>query len=91
MEHNAECMECFENVPYSLDALRGIIKDHSAVIFRWHDGELLVDVTTANLLVKVHDALGEENRRKHQQMMEKSAASFEKAVKVCWKSINRSK
>ena len=46
-----------------------------------HDGTL--DMTTANMLVQVYDALGEANKAKFDAM------PLEKAVEVAWKMVDR--
>ena len=55
----------------------------------WWEGyrsEILMDMTTANLLVKVHDALSPESQKKMEQMIAASPENFDKVIKISWKA-----
>ena len=60
-----------------IDTLRCIVRDHQAEEI---DG-VLVDATTANCIINVHDALNDTNRAKL------SAMPIVRMARVCWKLV----
>jgi hypothetical protein len=59
----------------TIELMRAIVRDHQAEEI---DG-MLVDATTANLCIKIHDALSEINRAKF------AAMPLARMVDVVWK------
>jgi len=46
-----------------------------------------VDMTTANAIIKVHDALSGSSQKKFEDMLNKSKATFAQTVDFVWKAI----
>lgn len=65
------------------ERLAKCVKDHAFAVFTYsnQDGQLIVDVQTANLLVKVADALNPTNRAKFLAM------DLGEMVDVAWKLV----
>lgn len=59
----------------SIDKLRKIVADKSAMPIRFSDGTMKVDMTTANIFLKAYDRMKESNQIKIQDMM-KTKAGF---------------
>ena len=59
----------------SIDKLRKIVADKSAMPIRFSDGTMKVDMTTANIFLKAYDRMKESNQMKIQDMM-KTKAGF---------------
>ena len=84
-----------EGVEYSLvkeekvlDTIKSIVKNKSANAVKFDDKKSLkVDMQTANVLLKVYDALNPDNKKKVEAMMNKDKASFMKIVDFAWKSV----
>lgn len=69
-------------------ALRRIVDSHQFEVIEWPDGEKQeVDATTANLLVKVVDAVGDDTRKKILSMMAESRSRFLGVVDTAWKCV----
>jgi hypothetical protein len=49
--------------------------------------EILVDMQTAYLLKKVHDALSKEAQEKMEKMLMAGPSNFDKVVKLSWGAI----
>lgn len=65
--------------------LRKIVEDHSYEYFKWPcGGEMVIDVQTANLVVKVYDSLNREQQYKLQAFMNESQLAFSMLVERCW-------
>jgi hypothetical protein len=60
-----------------IDTIRQIVREHQAQEI---DG-VLVDATTANCIVNVHDALNDENKAKLEAM------SIVRMAEVCWELV----
>lgn len=70
-------------------ALRRIVDNHQFEVIEWPDGgKQEVDATTANMLVKVVDAVGDETRKKILSMMAESRARFLGVVDAAWKCVS---
>lgn len=84
-----------EGVDYSLikeekvlDTIKSIVKTKSAKAVKFDDKKSLkVDMQTANVLLKVYDALNAQNKEKVATMMNKDKASFSKIVDFAWKQV----
>jgi len=84
-----------EGVDYSLvkeekvlDTLKNIVKTKSMKAVKFDDKKSMkVDMTTANILLKVYDALNNANKDKVAMMMNKDKASFMKIVDFAMKAI----
>ena len=63
----------------SIDKLRKIVADKSAMPIRFSDGTMKVDMTTANIFLKAYDRMKESNQMKIQDMM-KTKAGFLKVL-----------
>ncbi len=59
----------------SIDKLRKIVADKSAMPIKFSDGTMKVDMTTANIFLKAYDSMKESNQMKIQDMM-KTKAGF---------------
>ena len=59
----------------SIDKLRKIVADKSAMPIKFSDGTMKVDMTTANIFLKAYDRMKESNQMKIQDMM-KTKAGF---------------
>ena len=59
----------------SIDKLRKIVADKSAMPIKFSDGTMKVDMTTANIFLKAYDRMKERNQMKIQDMM-KTKAGF---------------
>lgn len=71
-----------------IDDIRWIVKNHQYRSFYWDDGKsILVDVTTANMIITVYDVLNEKNKAKFHKRMLVSSDSFVKQVNMCWKLV----
>lgn len=70
-----------------LGVLQKIVEDHTAMKMRWPDGDMLVDVTTANLVLQTLDAVKEPIRGKVLGMIERSKGDFLAVVDTAWKCV----
>lgn len=74
-----------ENV---LHHLKHIADNHAAKSIKFKDGSSMkVDVQTANAVLKVHDALNNENKKKISDMAHKSKSHFKKVADFAWKHV----
>lgn len=68
-----------------IDKLRKIVKEHQATSIRFKDKKsAMVDVQTANVLVKVFDAVNDKNKKRFLDKM-LSKAGFLQMVDFAWK------
>lgn len=73
---------------HPITTLRRIVDNHQADTIRWPGGDTLdVDATTAGLLVKLVDAVGDATRKKVLSMMAESRDRFHAVVDTAWKCI----
>ena len=82
-----------EIVVASYAQVRWIVDNHAFRCFTWpNDPEgfepLLVDGTTANMLVLIHDAICEENQAKMERLIAKHRAHFINLVEFSWKQVS---
>lgn len=70
-----------------INDLKHIVSVHQAEEFEWKDGKLLVDVQTANVLVTLHEALGNENKKFMESKLEESLATFQQTVNFAWSKV----
>ena len=74
-----------ENV---MDTIKGIVKNKSANTVKFNDGKTMkIDMQTANVLLKVYDALNKQNKEKVETMMSKDKQNFMKIVDFAWKQV----
>ena len=71
-----------------LNTIKGIVKSKGANSVKFDDGKTVkVDMQTANVLLKVYDALNSQNKEKVEKMMQKDKASFMKLIDFAWKQV----
>ena len=79
-------------VTATYDALATIVREHQFRCFIWDTDDdayepLLIDAFTANVMVKVHDALSSENQAKFERMVAADRGSFARLVNFTWSHI----
>jgi hypothetical protein len=86
MKEDVECEEMIEeNVMHHLN---DIVTRHSAKPVKFKDGtSMKVDPQTANAILKVHNSLSDENKKKFADMAHKSKVHFGKVVDFSWKNV----
>lgn len=68
--------------------LKNIVDNSQAKSVKFKDGSSMkVDVQTANAILKVHDAVNNENKEKISQMAHKSKTHFKKVADFAWKHV----
>lgn len=68
--------------------LKFIVENHQAEEITWDDGTLLVDVQTANVMIKVHEGLQDtENKEFMVQKISESKESFIRMTQFAWKMV----
>ena len=78
-----------ENVMHHL---KHIVDNHAAKSVKFKDGKTMkVDVQTANAVLKVHGALNHENKKKVEDMANKSKQHFGKVADFAWKHVTYKK
>ena len=71
-----------------LDTLRTIIKKKTATTVKFADKKTMkVDMTTANAVVTVFDALKKQNQEKFIEMLNKNKSTFSQIVNFVWKAV----
>jgi hypothetical protein len=66
--------------------LNDIVTNHTAKPIKFKDGKTMkVDVQTANVVLNVHKALNDENKKKVADMAHKSKEHFSRVVDFAWK------
>jgi|SaaInl3SG_22_DNA_1037383.scaffolds.fasta_scaffold11621_4 hypothetical protein len=72
----------------AFDTIKSIVKDKQAKAVKFKDKKSVkVDMQTANILLKVVDALNDKNKKKFTDMLSNSKPNFMKAVDFAMKSI----
>jgi molybdopterin-guanine dinucleotide biosynthesis protein A len=79
-------------VKASYDELAKVKEQHYFACFVWDNDDaeaepLMIDATTANAMVLVHDALNEKNQRKFREWVGRSRAHFVKMMNFSWSRI----
>jgi len=70
------------------DTIKSIVDKKSMQTVKFEDKKSMkVDMTTANAIVKVHDALSGSSQKKFKEMLNKSKAKFAQTVDFVWKAI----
>ena len=70
------------------DTIKSIVDKKSMQTVKFADKKSMkVDMTTANAIVKVHDALSGSSQKKFEDMLNKSKGTFAQAVDFVWKAI----
>ena len=70
------------------DTIKSIVDKKSMQTVKFADKKSMkVDMTTANAIVKVHDALSGSSQKKFEDMLNKSKATFAQTVDFVWKAI----
>lgn len=73
---------------HPMTVLRRIVDQHQFETLEWPNGETQeVDATTANMLVKVVDAVGDDTRKKIMSRMKQGRIQFLSVVDVAWKCV----
>lgn len=68
--------------------LKNIVDNHSAKSIKFKDGKTMkVDVQTANIVLKMHNQLNDENKKKISDMAHKSKEHFSKVVDFAHKHL----
>lgn len=87
-----KCQKCQQsNVqPASYEALVEIAEEHQFASFVWPDDSeedepLIVDATTAQAMVAVHDGLSSEKQEQFENLIARSRGHFGKMVDLVWK------
>ncbi|MDP7159326.1 MAG: hypothetical protein QF855_01860, partial [Candidatus Pacebacteria bacterium] len=71
------------------DTLTNIVKKKSAQTVKFDNRKTLsVDSQTANVLIKVHDALRPQNQKKYRQNLAKGPNEFLKMVDFAWSNVS---
>jgi hypothetical protein len=72
----------------AIDTIKDIVKNKSAKPVKFEDGKTMkVDLQTANVILKVVDALNDANKKKFSAMLGKNKANFTKAVDFAWGAV----
>jgi hypothetical protein len=72
----------------AIDTIKSIAKNKQAMSVKLKDGKSVkVDMQTANVILKVIDALNDKNKSKFTDMLGKSKANFQKAVDFSWGAV----
>ena len=79
-------------VTASYDALAAIVSEHQFRCFIWDTDDdayepLLIDAFTANVMVRMHDALSESNQAKFARMVAADRGSFARLVDFTWSHV----
>lgn len=71
-----------------LDTIKDIVKNKSSKPVKFDDGKSMkVDMQTANVILKVYDALNQQNKDKVSDMLNKNKGNFVKFVDFAWKQV----
>ena len=71
-----------------LDTLKKIVKDKQHAAVKFDDKKSVkVDLTTANAIIKVHDALSGSSQKKFRGMLNKNKGTFAQTVDFVWKAV----
>ena len=62
----------------NIDAIRNIVKTHGAKAVKFKNGQIKVDATTANMIIKVYDKLNSKNQTKFNQLANGTKQDFMK-------------
>ena len=82
-------MEEREIIEDVYDTLTNIVKKKSAQTVKFDNRKTLsVDSQTANVLIKVHDALRPQNQKKYRQNLAKGPNEFLKMVDFAWSNVS---
>lgn len=72
----------------AIDTIKSIVKQKQAMDIKLKDGKSVkVDMQTANVILKVVDALNDKNKTKFTDMLGKSKSNFQKAVDFSWGAV----
>lgn len=85
---NEDDKEDMEEAVSVADTIKSIVKDKGANTVKFADGKTMkVDLQTANVLLKIADALNNTNKEKFFGMLNKDKMSFMKMVDFAWKQV----
>jgi hypothetical protein len=88
-DHEEEVKEEDEITEDVYDTLTNIVKKKSAQTVKFDNRKTLsVDSQTANVLIKVHDALRPQNQKKYRQNLAKGPNEFLKMVDFAWSNVS---
>ena len=77
-----------ETLVEGIEDIQDIVKGKAARRLKFKEGGTMkVDMTTANALLTVYDALNDANKKKFEEMLTKSKNTFMKAVDFTWKQV----
>lgn len=77
-------------LPASVSSLQTIVNEGSMKVLKWPDGTTqAIDLFTAGVMLKVYEAVNEENSAKFERMVAASPGKFIRIAEVCFKSVNR--
>jgi len=77
-----------ETLVEGIEDIQDIVKAKAARRLKFKQGGTMkVDMTTANALLTVYDALNAANKKKFEEMLTKSKNTFMKAVDFTWKQV----
>jgi hypothetical protein len=73
-----------------IDSLNNIVKRKQASSIKLKDGsKIMVDMQTANLMTRVHNALNDANKKKFADAIGKNETTFMKMLDFAWKQSRR--
>ena len=66
--------------------LKNIVENHSVKSYKFKDGKTMeIDEQTAKVVLSIHEAVDDENKKKIEEMASKSKQHFTKVVDFAWK------
>lgn len=87
-------MDCDTPVMMTFGVLTNILKDHQYQTCTWPKGGdgkdqpiLVVDATTAHIMLSVHTLLGDEMKAKFERMIAASSGQFHKIHEFCMEEV----
>ena len=84
--------EAEETLLEGIKDIQDIVRAKTARRLKFKEGGTMkVDMTTANALLTVYDALNDANKKKFEEMLTKSKNTFMKAVDFTWKQVGLKK
>lgn len=92
-EENVVLISPKEIVKGSVDALRQILATKSYKYFVWASDDrpeyepLLVDLQTANVMMKVYDSINEKNQTTFREQAADNRGYFGRLVDFCWSCV----
>lgn len=89
-EDYTACARCIEGrkAPATYESIVKIVEEWGYRYLTWTDKDpVLVDVTTARVLIKIHDAMSPEKQAKMESLIEIGPTNFINVVDVAWRCM----